>query len=221
MTVKRNRPTWDASECALVLVDYQPDMFNVIYSTDHKTIVRNVCAVAAAAVKFRVPVILTTVAVAKGVNRPTIEPLKKALPNVPEIDRITMASFEDEKFADAVKAVGRKRLVMGGLLTEECLTWTVVEGLHQGYEVSFIADAVGGGSKVEHDMAVLRMIQAGAIPNTSIATIGEWFRDWSTPNAKLATEVLVPLLAERAQTFDAMATYSRYMEQTHSTHLEE
>jgi nicotinamidase-related amidase len=201
MAENRNRATWDASECSLVLIDYQPEMFNVIYSMDHKIVVTNICAVTQAAVKFGIPVVLTTVAVKKGINSPTIEPLKKLLPGVPEVDRMTMAAWEEPKFVEAVTATGRKRLVMGGLLTEECLTWGVIDGLKQGYEVSFVADAVAGGSQVEHDIAVLRMIQAGAIPNTSIATIGEWFRDWTTPNAQFAREIFVPLLAEKAERY--------------------
>src|ERR1700741_1106217 len=158
----RHRPTWDAAECALVLIDYQPEMFNYIFSSNHKLLINNICTITQIALKFKIPIVLSTVAVKMGANNPTIEPLKRLLPNVREIDRTTMAAFEDAAFAEAVKATGRKRLVMAGLLTEECLMWGALDALKEGYEVSFVVDAVGGESAVQHETAVQRLIQAGA-----------------------------------------------------------
>lgn len=169
-----------------------------IQSSDPKAVELNARYLTKAAVAFDIPIILTTVGVQMGVNQPTIESLRNEIPNVSEIDRSTMDSWADPVFLKAVKDTGRKRLVMCGIVTEVCLAYPVVAALKDGYEVSFVADAVGGVTRESHDIAVLRMIQAGAVPNTTMAMITEWFRDWAGELAPAAREVIVPFLKEIA-----------------------
>lgn len=194
--MSRGSATWDAGECVLILIDYQPEMVNAVRSSDGKIIETNVSALARAAVAFDIPIILSTVGVKMGVNQGTIAALKSEIPSVHEIDRSTMNAWEDESFLKAVEATGRRRLVICGLWTEICLAFPVVEALEDGYEVCFVADAVGGQSKEEHDLAIQRMVQAGAIPNTAVATIAEWFRDWKSPRANRGRDILVSLMRE-------------------------
>jgi hypothetical protein len=115
-----------------------------------------------------------------------------------EIDRTTMDAWADRAFAEAVKKTGRRRLVMSGIVTEVCLAYAVVSVLKDGYEVTIVADAAGGLTRESHDLAVSRMIQAGAVPNTTQAMITEWFRDWAGPLAPAAREVITPFLKETA-----------------------
>jgi nicotinamidase-related amidase len=196
-------PIWDAEDCALVLIDYQPEMFSRVKSEDPKLIELNVCTLARAAKEFNMPIVLSTVGVKMGVNRPTIEGLRKTIPGVTEIDRSSMDAWEDAEFLKAVKATGRKRLVFGALYTEICLAYPVVHCLADDYEANFVVDAVGGQSKVEHDMAILRMIQAGAVPNTTLPMICEWFRDWTSPIAQKGREIFGPYMQEREKVLNA------------------
>jgi nicotinamidase-related amidase len=189
-------PIWDSKECALVLIDYQPEVMDSIHDKDPKLVELNVCALAQMAVKFEIPVVLSTVAVKLGVDSPTIEPLKAVLPGVDEIDRTSMDAWDDEAFVKAVKATGRKKLVMGGIVTSVCLAYPAVRALSDGFEVSFIEDAIGDLSKSHHDMGVMRLIQAGAVPNTTTGIMAEWFRDWASPLASRAREVLPTYLME-------------------------
>jgi nicotinamidase-related amidase len=192
------RPVWDASDCALIFIDYQPEMFHGMHSGDPSLIELNVRMLARTARAFKIPVILSTVGVTMGVNRPTIPGLRQELVDLPEIDRSSMNAWEDEVFLKAVKATGRKRLVFCALYTEICLAYPVLEALGEDYEVSFIVDAVGGESKLEHDMAVLRLIQAGAVPNTTSAMVCEWFRDWKSPLAAKGREMFQWYFREKA-----------------------
>ena len=109
-----------------------------------------------------------------------------------------MDAWADRAFAEAVKKTGRRRLVMSGIVTEVCLAYAVVSVLKDGYEVTIVADAAGGLTRESHDLAVSRMIQAGAVPNTTQAMITEWFRDWAGPLAPAAREVITPFLKETA-----------------------
>jgi nicotinamidase-related amidase len=193
---------WDASECVLMFIDYQDHVMDLIFAQDRRILELNVRTLAKMAVAFKVPVILSTVGVEMGVNGPTIASLRAVLPNVQDIDRTSMNAWADAKFVAAVKGTGRKRLVMCGISTSACLTYPVVSALADGYEVAFIEDAVGDTSKQQHDTAVLRLAHAGAIPNTTVGMIAEWFLDWKLPVAsewrKVAPQYydeLAPLLA--------------------------
>ena len=189
---------WDSKECVLCLIDYQPGVMSFIRSHDPRLVELNARYLTKAALAFDIPIILSTVGVQMGVNQPTIASLRNEIPNVPEIDRSPMDSWADLAFVDAVKRTGRKRLVMGGIVTEVCVAYPAVAALKDGYEVSVIADAVGGLTRESHDIAMLRLIQAGAVPNTTQAMITEWFRDWGGPLAPKAREVIVPFLKETA-----------------------
>jgi nicotinamidase-related amidase len=194
----RSSGVWDSKECALLLIDYQPGVMSFIRSHDPKAAELNARYLAKAALAFDIPIILSTVGVQMGVNQPTIASLRNEIPNVPEIDRSSMDSWADRGFVEAFKKTRRKRLVMSGIITEVCLAYPVVAALKDGYEVSIVTDAAGGSTRETHDMAVLRMIQAGAVPNTTVAMITEWFRDWAGPLAPAAREVIVPFLKETA-----------------------
>jgi nicotinamidase-related amidase len=107
-----------------------------------------------------------------------------------------MNAFEDVAFRDAVKKTGRKRLIVGGLHTEICLSFAVVQSLKDGYEAMYVTDAVGGRSQTAHRTAIERLEHAGAIPNTALAVLCELFRDWTSPLADKAREVINWYFAE-------------------------
>jgi isochorismate hydrolase len=134
--------------------------------------------------------------VAYKINSPTVASIAAELSAVAPIDRTSMNAFEDSVFNQAVKKTGRKRLIIAGLHTEICLTFAVVQALKDGYDVMFVTDAVGGRSQVAHRTAIERLAHAGAVPNTSLAVTTELFRDWSSPLAEKAREVIYWYFAE-------------------------
>ena len=189
---------WDSKECALLLIDYQDNVLGRIFEQDRRVIELNARTLAKVATDFEIPVVLSTVGVELGVNGPTISSLREVLPQVRVIDRSSMNAWEDDKFSAAVKATGRKRLVIGGIVTSVCLTFATVGALVQGYEVSFIVDAVGDSFKEWHDTAVLRLAHAGGVPNTTVAMTCEWFRDWKSSLAAPYLKTIVPHYEEVA-----------------------
>jgi hypothetical protein len=140
--------------------------------------------------------VLSTVSVQAGVNSPTIQALKDTLPDLEEIDRTTTNAWEDDAFLAAVKATGRKKLVICGLVTSVCLAYPAVCAIADGYEVMFVEDAVGDLTKQIHGTAVLRMVKAGAVPTSTTAMMIEWFRDWADPRAPAMRDVLIPFTQE-------------------------
>ena len=113
---------WTSDECALVLIDYQNEMFEVIRSETNADLVElNVRLLAKTAKAFDVPIVLSTVGVGYGFNGPTLPSVLSELEGIEPIDRSSMNAFEDKAFSDAVKSTGRKRLIIGALHTEICL----------------------------------------------------------------------------------------------------
>ena len=123
MNETKSNAVWDMSECALIFIDYQDHVLDVIFAQDRRVIELNVLTLAKMALAFKIPVILSTVGVEMGANGPTIDSLRAVLPKVQDIDRSTMNAWDDPKFVAAVKATGRKRLVMCGISTSACLTY--------------------------------------------------------------------------------------------------
>jgi len=188
---------WTADSVALVLIDYQKEMFeNVKFETKPDEIELNVRFLIRAARAFNIPVILSSVGVQMGVNGPTRPAIKDELPGIEVIDRSSMDAWEDKAFRAAVEKTGKKRLIFAALFTEICLAFPVVDAMRDGYEAMFVVDAVGGMSQLAHRTAIERLTAAGAVPNTSLALVTELFRDWKSPLANKAREVIKWYLPE-------------------------
>ena len=156
--MNRDLGVWTYEDCALVLIDYQKEMFEVIRSETTKDLVDlNVRLLAKAAKGFDVPIVLSSVGVEIGFNGPTTPSVLSELEGIDPIDRTSMNAFEEQAFTDAVKATGRKRLIIGGLHTEICLTNATTSALKEGYDAMFVADAVGGRSQTSHRTAIERL----------------------------------------------------------------
>src|SRR6202008_4503928 len=182
---------WTYRDCALVLIDYQKEMFEVIRSETSADLVElNVRLLAKTAKALEMPIVLSTVGVKFGINGPTLPSILSELPGVEPIDRSSMNAFEDDAFREAVAATGRKRLIIAGLHTEICLTFASVSALKAGYEVMYVTDAVGGRSQAAHRTAIDRLAHAGAVPTTALAVTTELFRDWAGPLYGPALDVI-------------------------------
>ncbi|EGE42695.1 isochorismatase hydrolase [Streptomyces sp. ACT-1] len=174
-------------ESVLVLIDHQPFQFANLNSHEPTMIVNNVVGLAKAARVYDVPTILTTVLEERGGL--IIQGIQDVFPDQKPIDRTFINTWQDRRVVDAVKATGRKKLILAGLWTEICLAMPAIQAAGEGYEVYAVTDASGGVSAEAHDMAVRRMVQAGVVPITWLAVMGEWQRDW-------AREATIPGAAE-------------------------
>jgi nicotinamidase-related amidase len=189
--MNRDLGVWTHEDCALVLIDYQREMFEVIRSDTGADLVElHVRLLARTAEAFDMPIVLSTVGVEYGINGPTLPGILDDLEGIDPIDRTSMNAFEDDAFRAAVERSERKRLIIGGLHTEICLAFATAQALKDGYEVLFVTDAVGGRSQVAHRTAIGRLSHAGAVPSTALAVTTELFRDWATPLAGAARDVI-------------------------------
>jgi nicotinamidase-related amidase len=173
----------------LALIDYQPEQYAGVGSMDQAELVANVTLLGQVAMAFELPVVLSTVYVRHGMSG-TNDELRKVLPGIEEIDRTTMNSWEDPDFHAAIARTRRKKLVIAGLWTEVCVAFPTLDAIREGFEVYVVADAIGGVSRVAHEAAMQRMIQAGAAPITVLGLACELQRDWGRPGAERLRAVM-------------------------------
>lgn len=174
---------------AIILIDHQPQMAFAVSSIDRGTLVNNTVGLTKTGKAFNVPTLLTTVA-ARTFSGPIFPEVQAVFPDQKPIDRTTMNAWEDKAFHDAVKKLGRKKLVIAALWTEVCLVQPALSALDEGYEVYIVTDASGGTTKEAHDMAVARLIQAGAQPVTWLQVLLEYQRDWSRQETYAITNAI-------------------------------
>ena len=191
-------PLLTPQNAVLALIDYQPEQYAGVGSMPHDELLANVTLLGHVATAFELPVVLSTVYVRHGMSATNPE-LRAALPGVPEIDRTTLNSWEDPEFRAAVERTGRRKLVIAGLWTEVCVAFPTLDALRDGFDVYFVADAIGGVSRTAHEAAVQRMLQAGATPISVLGLACELQRDWGRPGAERLRAIMRESFGARRQ----------------------
>jgi len=174
----------------LVLVDYQPSMFKGVGSGDKPRIrTAAVCAAKAASI-LGVPVVLSSIT--PNSNGNFIAEIADLFPGqevfarkIPSFD-----AFEDEATAGAIRATGRKKMVVSGLWTSMCFAYTAIHALGDGLDVVGLMDAAGDSTPEAHRYGIERMLQVGVVPITVESLVSEWMHTWANPKAgELVKEV--------------------------------
>ncbi len=199
--------------CVVILIDHQPQMAFGTSSIDRQTLINNVVGLAKAAKTFNVPTILTTVA-ANSFSGPLFPQIQELFPEQTPIDRTSMNSWEDENFVRAVKATGRKKLVIAALWTEVCLAFPALCALDEGFDIYAVTDASGGTSPEAHAMAIQRITQAGAIPVTWLQVLLEFQRDWARTETY---DAVTGIAKEHAGAYGIGIRYAKAMLGEHAT----
>ncbi len=164
--------------CVVTLIDHQPQMLFGVANFDRQIVINNTVGLAKATKLFNIPMVLSTVET-KSFSGYIWPQLRAVYPDAPLYERSSMNAWEDKPYAEAIRKTGRKKIVLAGLWTEVCVCFPTIQALEEGYEVYVVADCCGDITQQAHDMAMMRVVQAGAVPMTWIQTMLEWQRDWS------------------------------------------
>ena len=164
---------------ALLLIDYQPSQLAGVHSMDRDLLVKNAVSTVRTIKTFDVPVVHSTINVATGRGGPTLPELAGLLADDKPLDRTTTDSWEDVEFVQAVRATGRRKLILCALWTEVCMAFPALDALREGYEVYPVVDAIGGTSLEAHRAGLDRVLQAGGQPISWVSLAVELQRDWA------------------------------------------
>jgi nicotinamidase-related amidase len=162
---------------------------------DADLLLKNVVSTVRAAKAFGLPIVHSTVNVASGQQQPTVPELAELLEDSPAIDRTGVNSWEDTDFVAAVRATGRRKLILCALWTEVCMAFAALDALREGYEVYPVVDAIGGTSVEAHRAGVERVVQAGGVPIGWVSLACELQRDWN--RLETVPQIVEIVLTER------------------------
>ncbi|SEA77397.1 isochorismate family cysteine hydrolase YcaC [Alkalimonas amylolytica] len=168
----------DKNNAAVLLVDHQTGLLSLVRDIDPDKFKNNVLALADLAAYFNLPTILTT-SFENGPNGPLVPELKETFPNAPFIARPgQINAWDNEEFVAAIKATGKKQLIIAGVVTEVCVAFPTLSALAEGYDVFVVTDASGTFNELTRDAAWQRMSDAGAQLMTWFGVACELHRDW-------------------------------------------
>jgi len=165
-------------EAALLMIDHQAGLISLVQDFSPDDFKNNVLALANVGKFFHLPTVLTT-SFDEGPNGPLVPELKALFPDAPLIHRPgQINAWDNEEFIDAVKATGRKQLIMAGVVTDVCLVFPALSAVEAGYEVFAVTDASGTFNKTVQQTSWARMSAAGVQLINWFAVTCELHRDW-------------------------------------------
>ena len=187
-----NSERFNGANAAMLLIDHQIGTMSWVRSAPLDEIKRNTLVLAKAARALNMPVILTS-SMEDHVQGPLMLELQAILPEAftARVKRVGVVdAMDDENFASAVRATGRKNLLIAGITTDVCVVFPAMTAVQQGYSVQVVVDACGSPSKIADDVALRRMEKAGVTLTSTNQAIAELARKWTTPEGGKLIEIL-------------------------------
>lgn len=176
-------PMIDVNDAAMLLIDHQSGLFQCINDVDFLRIRDRAIALAEAATLVNMSVI-TTASVPQGPNGPLIPEIHEAAPHAVYVARRgEVNSWDCKEFVDAVKATGKKTLIIAGTVTSVCMALPALSAVNEGYRVFAVPDASGTYAPEAAIATMMRLTQAGVVITDAGAVLAELQRTWHTPQA--------------------------------------
>ncbi|KAJ7676513.1 Isochorismatase-like protein [Mycena polygramma] len=174
----------DKNDSMLLVVDHQLGLFQLVRDFGPEEYRNNILAHAALGKVFNLPTILTTSA-ETGPNGPLPKEIIAMHPNAPYIKRQgEVNAWDNAEFRAAVKATGKKQVIMAGIVTDVCTTFLALSLVQEGYTVFANADASGTFNAEVAANANVRMRAAGVNVVSQFSVGCDLMRDWrNTPGS--------------------------------------
>ena len=175
---------FSASDAALVLIDHQSGIMQLVHDYSPVELHNNVIGLAKLGKVFKLPTVLTT-SLDQGPNGPFIPEVLSMFPGAPLIRRPGIISaWDDPQFVAAIEKTGRKNLIMAGITVDVCLAFAAMQAVEAGYNVYGVVDASGGLDVTARELAIARMQDHGVTPINWTTVAVELQRDWRLPTGK-------------------------------------
>lgn len=173
----------DPNDTVLLLLDHQTGLFQTVKDVPLPELRANTVVLAKIAELAKVPIIMTA-SEPNGTNGPLMSELAQAAPSARYVARKgEVSAWDNDDFVKAVKATGRKTLVMAGVWTSVCVAFPALQAKADGYKVYAVMDASGDMSEMASQTTLARMTQGGIIPVTTNVVLCEMQRTWARPDA--------------------------------------
>ncbi|MEZ8204550.1 isochorismatase family protein [Vibrio splendidus] len=187
-----NTTTFTPENSVMLLIDHQVGTMGWVGSANLEEIRNNTVALARAAHVTKMPLILTS-SMEDQAQGPLFDELINAVPEAYE-NRIlrggVVDSMKDENFAAAVKATGRKNIIIAGITTDVCVVYPAITAIVEGYNVQVVVDGSGSPTTLADETALRRMEKHGVTLTSTNQLIAELAQDWSTDHGSKLIQVL-------------------------------
>jgi isochorismate hydrolase len=174
----------DTDRSGLLVVDLQDNLLRVIPSA--RAVVDQTRRLIEAARILDVPV-AATVQYPKGLG-PLDPSLAEQLPN-PE-EKLDFSAAVCRQSLDSWTAAGRDQIIVVGVETHVCVQATVLDLLAEGLRVFVVAEAVASRHGIDHETAIDRMRESGAVVMTAEAVLFEWLSTADRPEFKTISRMV-------------------------------
>lgn len=182
-------PVIDPDDAVMLLIDHQSGLFQTVQDMPMTTLRRHATALAKMATLSKIPVIATA-SVPQGPNGPLIPEIQQYAPHAQYVARKgEINAWDNPDFVAAVKATGRKTLIIAGTITSVCMAFPSIAAVHAGYKVFAVVDASGTYSKMAQEITLARVVQAGVVPMDTAAVASELQKTWHRDDAQQWAEV--------------------------------
>ena len=179
----------DPADAVLLMLDHQTGLFQTVKDIPLQELRTNAIVLAKGAALAKVPVV-TTASEPNGPNGPLMPELHQAAPDAIYVGRKgEISAWENADFVKTVKGTGRKTLIMAGVWTSVCVVFPAIQAKAEGYDVYAVIDASGDMSQMASQVSLARLVQAGVVPITTNAVVGEFQRTWNRPDAAKFAEL--------------------------------
>lgn len=183
------RPVINPDGAAMLLIDHQSGLFQTIGDMPMTELRSRAAALATMATLSKLPVI-TTASVPQGPNGPLIPEIHENAPHAKYVARKgEINAWDNPEFVAAVKATGRKTLIIAGTITSVCMAFPAISAVADGYKVFAVVDASDTYSKMAQEITLARVVQAGVVPMDTGAVASELQRTWHREDAAKWAEV--------------------------------
>jgi len=199
------KPIIDPDDAVMLLIDHQSGLFQTIGDMPMPELRAHAAALARMATLTKMPVI-TTASVPQGPNGPLIPEIHANAPHAKYVARKgEINAWDNPDFVAAVKATGRKTLIIAGTITSVCMAFPAIAAVQEGYKVFAVIDASGTYSKMAQEITLARVVQAGVIPMDTAAVASELQKTWNRPDAQEWAEVYTKIFPPYALLIESYA----------------
>ena len=190
------KPTIDPADAVMLLIDHQSGLFQTVKDMPMPELRAHAAALAKMATLSNLPVI-TSASVPQGPNGPMIPEIMQNAPHAQYVARKgEINAWDSPEFVAAVKATGKKTLIIAGTITSVCMAFPAISAVNEGYKVFVVIDASGTYSKMAEEITLARVVQAGVVPMDTAAVASElkrtWHRDDAQEWAQIYTKIFPP-----------------------------
>jgi nicotinamidase-related amidase len=173
----------DPQDAVFLPIDYMHGLMTACRSIAPGELRNNAIALAKIARLFGLPVIGTGDRSGRTYLGAEMSELEAIFPGMPFINRSSVGAWEAPGYADLVRGTGRRQLIMAGITTEQCVTFTARSALADGYEVFIVADASASLDERSERTALVNLSAIGATVTTWSPVGADLLGDFAHPQA--------------------------------------